>query len=113
MFEGIAGSIIWTLANVLYIDLRRKGRTGFSRFVLFWMGIPLTWLWLFLVREGSVPLLEEPPDDAEAILAEIRRERRLASGASRPDARRPASPSGPEHRADREDQGPNPDRAGS
>ena len=95
MFEGIAGSIIWTLANVLYIDLKRKGRTGFSRIILFWMGIPLTWLWLFLVREGSAPPLEEPPDDAEAILAEIRRERRLGSGASGPDSGRSPPPEPP------------------
>ena len=80
MFDGIVGAIIWALANGLYIDLRRKGKGGFSRIVLFWMGLPLTWLWLFLVREGSAPVLKEPPDDAEAILAEIRRERRLGPG---------------------------------
>ncbi len=80
MFEGIVGAIIWALANGLYIDLKRKGKTGFSRVVLFWMGLPLTWLWLFLVKEGTAPVLEEPPDDAEAILAEIRRERRLNPG---------------------------------
>jgi hypothetical protein len=80
VLEGMAGAVIWALANGLYIDLRRKGKTGFSRIVLFWMGLPLTWLWLFLVREGSAPVLEEPPDDADAILAEIRRERRLRAG---------------------------------
>lgn len=80
MFEGLIGSIIWTLANVLYIDMKRKGRPGFSRIVLFWMGIPLTWLWLFLIKEGSARELEEVPDDADQILAEIRRDRELDSG---------------------------------
>lgn len=80
MFEGIIGSIISILANVLYIDLRRKGRPGFSRFILFWMGIPFTWLWLFLIKEGSAPELEEAPDDADHILAEIRRDRELRPG---------------------------------
>jgi len=80
VFEGLIGSIIWTLANVLYIDMKRKGRPGFSRIVLFWMGIPLTWLWLFLIKEGSARELEEVPDDADQILAEIRRDRELDSG---------------------------------
>lgn len=82
MFEGIAASIVWVLANALYIDLKRKGRSGFSRIVLFFMGMPLTLLWLFLITEGSAPELEEPPDDAAALLAEIRRERRLGAGTS-------------------------------
>ena len=82
MFEGIIGSIIWVLANALYIDMKRKGRSGWSRIFLFWMGNPLTWLWLFLVKEGSVPEMVEPPDDTEAILAEIRRDRRLSPSTS-------------------------------
>jgi len=77
VFEGFIGSVIWALANALYIDLKRKGRRGFSRIVLFWMGLPLTFLWLFLVREGSVPVLGETPDDADALLEEIRKDRRL------------------------------------
>ena len=74
------GGVIWLLANILYIDLKRKGKPGWSRIILFWMGIPLTWLWLFLVREGSAPELEEIPDDADAILAEIQRDKRLRPG---------------------------------
>lgn len=88
MFEGIVASVIWWLANLLYIDLKRKGKAGFSRFILFWMGIPLTWLWLLLIKEGSAPELEEVPDDADDLLAEIRKDRRLAPGdvdASGPD----------------------------
>ncbi|MBT8398019.1 MAG: hypothetical protein HKO65_09655 [Gemmatimonadetes bacterium] len=82
MFEGLVGSIIWALANILYVDLKRKGKAGWSRIILFWMGIPLTWLWFFIIREGSAPELEEAPDDADAILAEIQREKRLKPGAS-------------------------------
>ena len=82
MFEGIIGSIVWILANALYIDMKRKGRSGWSRIFLFWMGNPLTWLWLFLIKEGSAPEMVEPPDDAEAILAEIRRDRRLSPSTS-------------------------------
>ena len=100
MFERIIGSIVWILANALYIDLKRKGRSGWSRIILFWMGNPLTWLWFFLIREGSVPELDEPPDDAEALLAEIRRERRLSAGS-------PGSEPGVE-----ETEGPPPDGEG-
>ena len=82
MFEGIFGGIVWVLANLLYIDMKRKGGSGWSRIILFWMGVPLTWLWFFVIREGSAPELEETPDDAEALLAEIRRERRLSAGTS-------------------------------
>jgi len=80
VFEGLITSVIWILANLLYIDQKRKGKPGWGRIILFWMGIPLTWLWLFLVKEGSAPEIEEAPDDAETILAEIRRERQLRSG---------------------------------
>jgi hypothetical protein len=84
VFESIAGSIVWFLANVLYIDQRRKGKGGWARIILFFMGLPLTWLWLFLVKEGSAPELVEPPDDANAILAEIRREKQLRAGSELP-----------------------------
>lgn len=80
MEEFITG-VIWILANLLYIDLKRKGKAGWSRIILFWMGLPLTWLWLFLVKDGSAPELQEVPDDADAILAEIHREKRLQPGA--------------------------------
>ena len=79
MEEFITG-VIWILANLLYIDLKRKGKAGWSRIIMFWMGLPLTWLWLFLVKDGSAPELEEVPDDADAILAEIQRDKRLHPG---------------------------------
>jgi hypothetical protein len=78
--EEFIGGVIWILANLLYIDLKRKGKPGWSRIFLFWMGLPLPWLWLFLVREGTAPELEEVPDDTDAILAEIRRDRQLSPG---------------------------------
>ncbi len=88
MEEFITG-VIWILANLLYIDLKRKGKPGWSRIILFWMGLPLTWLWLFLVKDGSVPELKEVPDDADAILAEIRRDRRLGPGSQEGDGAEP------------------------
>jgi hypothetical protein len=78
--EEFIGGVVWILANLLYIDLKRKGKSGWSRIILFWMGLPLTWLWLFMVREGSAPELEEVPDDADTILAEIRKEKQLNPG---------------------------------
>jgi hypothetical protein len=100
VFEGIVAGIISVLANLLYIDMKRKGRPGLSRIILFWMGTPLTWLWFLLVREGSAPVLEEAPDDAAEILAEIRRDRRLRSGtqgqgSDPPDPPGPWDPGGP------------------
>lgn len=85
MLEGIIASIISVLANLLYIDLKRKGKPGFSRFILFWMGTPLTWLWLFIIKEGSAPGIEEAPDDAASLLAEIRRDRQLRPGSDTSD----------------------------
>ena len=78
--EELITGVIWILANLLYIDLKRKGKAGWSRIILFWMGLPLTWLWLFLVKDGSAPELEEVPDDADAILAEIQRDKQLNPG---------------------------------
>jgi hypothetical protein len=80
------------LANVLYIDLKRKGKPGFGRFILFWMGTPLTWLWFFIIKEGSAPAIEEAPDDAAALLAEIRRDRRLRPGGEERDPEDPLPP---------------------
>ncbi len=90
------------LANILYIDLKRKGKPGWSRIVLFWMGIPMTWLWLFLVREGSAVELEEIPDDADAILAEIRRDRRLNPMPPGRESLEPGQESEPEANGDEE-----------
>ena len=75
LLQGAIGAFVWAAANYLYIDMRRKGKRGWSRFFLFWMGMPTNWLWLLLVREGREPEFLEAPDDAAALLEEIRRER--------------------------------------
>ena len=51
--QAVIGAIIWTLANVVYIDLKRKGVRGFTRFAAFWVGNPTTWITFFAVSEGT------------------------------------------------------------
>lgn len=81
MFEAIVGGIVSILANVIYIDRKRKGLPGFGRICAFWMGTPLTWLWFFVIPEGKRPVIAPPKDDMDELLAEIRREKALrASG---------------------------------
>jgi len=80
--EELVAAFVWFAANGLYIDMKRKGRSGFARIIFFWMGIPATWLWLFLVSEGKEPeLLPEEEDDFQELLGEIRREKTLNPGA--------------------------------
>jgi hypothetical protein len=79
VFEGILGLLVWLVANGLYIDMKRRGRRGFGRVVLFFMGLPLTFLWL-VVPEGRDPELQSVPDDTDDLLAEIRRDRALRDG---------------------------------
>ena len=74
--EWLIGAIVWAFANVLYVDLRRKGvRKG--RVVSFIVGYPGTLLSLFAVREGTVPRIEPPDDDDDRLLREIRVDREL------------------------------------
>jgi len=76
--EVIIGAIVWTIANLVYLDLKRKGVHGFTRFAAFWLGTPTTWVTLFAVREGRRPTFENTPDDdGSALLEEIRRDRAL------------------------------------
>jgi len=82
MFRELIGTLVWLAANGLYIDLKRKGRRGLARIIFFWMGIPATWLWLFLVPEGSGKAeLPKPRDDYHELLDEIRKDRALGAGA--------------------------------
>ncbi len=78
----LVGALVWLVANGVYVDARRKGARGAHRFFAFWMGMPLTWVWFFTVGEGSEPRIAPPPDDEEALLEEVRRDRsrRLARG---------------------------------
>ena len=77
--EIVIGAIVWTIANVVYLDLKRKGQHGFTRFAAFWLGTPTTWITLFAVSEGQHPTFETSGDDDEgtALLVEIRRDRAL------------------------------------
>lgn len=77
MFEATVGGIVSILANVIYIDRKRKGLPGFGRICAFWMGTPLTWLWFFIIPEGKRPVIAPPKDDMDELLAEIRREKAL------------------------------------
>ena len=69
-------AVVWVVANVVYLDLKRKGVRGFTRFAAFWAGTPTTWITLFAVREGRTPTFEVEGDDAELLL-EVRRDRAL------------------------------------
>jgi hypothetical protein len=73
---------VWAIANVVYIDLRRKGERGFGRVLSFFAGMPTTFIALLVVREGWAPRIHPPADDEDRLLREIkidraRRERTL------------------------------------
>ena len=41
--EGLIGLLIWIAGNYFYYEYRKEGeRSGFKRFVSFWMGFPLS-----------------------------------------------------------------------
>lgn len=90
--ESVVSFIVWLVANVVYLDMKRSGARGIRRFFAFWLGSPTTWITLLFVREGSALRLEPPPDDEEALLAEIRRDRRLRGGDDTPSSP-PSAPS--------------------
>ncbi len=75
--QAAVGAIVWTFANVVYLDLRRKGTKNFGRFAAFWVGNPATWVTLFVVKEGRVEVVEPPPDDDDRMLREIQVDRKL------------------------------------
>lgn len=77
--QWLIGAIVWTVVNVLYIDLRRKG-TKKGRLLLFIAGYPATLFSYFLVKEGQAPQIEPPEDDEERLLREIRVDRELRLG---------------------------------
>jgi hypothetical protein len=81
--KALIGAIVWSVANVVYIDLRRKGVHGFTRFAAFWAGTPTTWISLFAVREGKQPTFHAHDDEDDGgLLAEVRRDRALRDGGS-------------------------------
>lgn len=83
--KAVVGAILWALANVVYYDLKRKGVRNFGRFAAFWVGNPTTWITFFAVREGRQPTFHPPPDDDDALFAELRSDRALRSGADGED----------------------------
>jgi hypothetical protein len=102
MFHQLFGTLVWLAANGLYIDLRRKGRQGLARILFFWMGMPATWLWLFLIPEGNrQEKLRPPEDDYRRLLQEIRRDRALTEGEAGT-----GPPDAPERSGSREDPPP-------
>ena len=108
MFQQLFTTLVWIAANGLYIDLRRKGRGGLARILFFWMGIPATFLWLFLVPEGKQQeRLEPPEDDYQRILQEIRSDRAL------PGAEEGSAPGDAEDRTGRRENRPRPPAPGS
>jgi hypothetical protein len=83
--EPLLGAIVWVAANVIYVDLRRKGRRK-GRWVAFFAGYPGTLVSMFVVREGTIPQIEPPPDDEDRLLREIRVDRGLREGGERQEA---------------------------
>ena len=83
LIEAVTGAVLWLVANAVYLDMKRKGTRGFTRFLAFWFGNPATWLTFFLLPEGQAPVVKPPPDDEAGLLAEIRRDRakRIVAGA--------------------------------
>lgn len=75
--RALVGAIVWALANLVYYDLKRRGVRNFARFAAFWVGNPTTWITLFVVPDGRQPTFEAAPDDDDALLREIRRDRAL------------------------------------
>jgi hypothetical protein len=82
--KGLIGFLVWAVANSVYLDMKRKGRGGFTRFCAFWAGTPTTWFMLFFVKEGRALESPDPPDDADVLLSEIRRDRALTGSSPEP-----------------------------
>ncbi len=76
LIQAILGGLVWSVANVVYLDMKRKGLRGFTRFAAFWAGTPTTWITFFAVPEGSTPTFNPPEEDEEQRLFDaIRRDR--------------------------------------
>lgn len=79
LFQSVVAAIVWIVANVVYLDMKRKGIHGFTRFAAFWAGTPTTWITFFAAREGRQPTFVSEADDDD-LLREVRRDRALRSG---------------------------------
>lgn len=89
LFRAGVGVLVSGVANLVYFDLKRRGRQGWTRIVAFWVGTPFTWISLILLPEGSQPSLEPPEDNEEALLEEIRRDRAVRGDSSDSSRERP------------------------
>ena len=94
MLSGLLGFVVWTLANLRYIDYRRFSEpSGLKRFFAFWFGFPGTLVSLFAVSRGRPELI--PPDhapDADALLAEWRKYQAAAALTGREPGQAPTAP---------------------
>jgi len=82
LVRGITGALVWLVANVVYLDKRRRGRRGIARFFAFWLGLPATFITLVVLREGDEDLVRPPADDEDALLREVRQDRALRDRSS-------------------------------
>ena len=77
LVQSVIAGAVWIVANAVYLDMKRKGKGGFTRLAAFWAGLPTTLLTSVVVPEGHRPAFEAPrSDDDEALLEAIRRDRR-------------------------------------
>lgn len=86
--ETLIAAIVWVVANVVYLDLRRKGVPGLTRLAAFWVGLPTTLITVLVVDDDPHPTFSPARDDDEIrLLADIRRDRalRAATEKGRPE----------------------------
>lgn len=79
--QWLVGAIVWAFANAVFIEMRRKNVAGFAGVAAFFVGMPLTLITLFVVKERQAALFEPPKDDDEQLLRDVivdRERRRLA-----------------------------------
>jgi hypothetical protein len=105
IIKSLIAMLVWAIANIVYLDMKEKGRRGFTRFCAFWAGTPTTWLMLFFVREGQPVQTLPPQDNADALLEEIRRDRALSGGGNRTSQDK-ESREGGKHPGEGKDSGP-------
>lgn len=77
--QTLITAVVWIVANVVYLDMKRKGLRGFTRFAAFWAGTPTTWITFFAVREGTQPTFDFGVD-YDGLLEQIRRDKALRGG---------------------------------
>lgn len=74
--ETIFGLVVWVLANLVYVEMRRRGEGGFKRLVAFWLGLPGTFVGMLVVDRRALPPIREDDEGMHGLVEEIRRERR-------------------------------------